>query len=367
MLLGRIFQRRMCPFCNVLSSCVAGGLWSWHEFGFVFDDLAEPSPLFLERANGTELASGKPMFLQRTIRKRARVEGIGLHTGKPAGLYFRPAPPNTGIHFVRADLPGSPAIRAQAEGVQATALATTLGGDAFAVSTVEHCLSTLAAFRIDNLFIELTGPEIPIGDGSARPFMEALLDAGLVEQEEPRTYAYVTQPIFFGDGDKHAYVVPYNGLRLTCTIEFPHPTIGLQRLDLDVNEESFRREISSARTFGFMRDVEAMRARGLALGGSLENAVVLDDSDVLNPGGLRWPDEFVRHKALDALGDLVMLGMPLMGHVVLYKAGHDVMNRLVRKILALPDSYRRIELGAEPRDMSSTAASGFTASRGWAT
>lgn len=229
-------------------------------------------------------------------------------------------------------------------------MATTLGGPEFSVSTVEHCLSALAAFRIDNLFIELTGPEIPIGDGSAYVFMEALLAAGLVEQEEPRKYAFVTQPIFYGDAEKHAYVLPYNGLRVTCTIEFPHPSIGRQKIDLDINEHSFIKELSRARTFGFLKDVEAMRARGLARGGSLDNAVVLDHHEVMNPGGLRYPDEFVRHKALDALGDLVTLGLPLMGHVVLYKAGHDVMNRLVRKILESPESCRQIELGADLPD-----------------
>lgn len=286
------------------------------------------------------------MFLQRTIRKKVKVEGIGLHTGEPTSLTFRPAPVNTGIHFVRTDLPGNPAVSASAKHVRATSFATSLGGPAFSVSTVEHCLSSLAAFRIDNLFIELDGPEIPIGDGSAYPFMEVILGAGLVEQEEPRKYAYITQPIFYGDGEKHAYVVPYNGLRVTCTIEFAHPRIGKQKIDLDVNEQSFARELSRARTFGFMRDVEAMRAKGLARGGSLDNAVVLDNQDILNPEGLRWPDEFVRHKALDALGDLVTLGIPLMGHLVLYKAGHDVLNRLVRKILESPDSYRHIELGA---------------------
>lgn len=286
------------------------------------------------------------MFLQRTIRKKVKVEGIGLHTGEPTALIFRPAPVNTGIYFVRTDLPGAPAVAARADHVRATALATTLGGPAFSVSTVEHCLSTLAAFRIDNLFIELTGPEIPICDGSAYVFMEALLAAGLVEQEEPRKYAYITQPIFYGDDEKHAYVVPYNGLRLTCTIEFAHPRIGRQKIDIDVNEHSFARELSRARTFGFLRDVEAMRARGLARGGSLDNAIVLDNQDVLNPEGLRYADEFVRHKALDALGDLVTLGMPLMGHLVLYKAGHDVMNRLVRKILESSESFRHIELGA---------------------
>lgn len=287
------------------------------------------------------------MFLQRTIRKRVKVEGIGLHTGAAASLVFRPAPVGTGIHFIRTDLPGSPTVYVQAKHVQATTMATVLGGSAFSISTVEHCLSSLAAFRIDNLFIELNGPEIPVCDGSAYYFMEGILAAGVVDQEEPRRYAYITEPIFYGDGEKHAYVVPYNGLRVTCTIDFAHPRIGRQHFDLDINETTFGRELARARTFGFLKDVEAMRIRGLARGGSLDNAVVLDEHEVLNPDGLRWPDEFVRHKMLDALGDLVTLGMPLMGHVVLYKAGHDVMNRLVRKIIESPHSYRRIELGAE--------------------
>jgi UDP-3-O-[3-hydroxymyristoyl] N-acetylglucosamine deacetylase len=287
------------------------------------------------------------MFLQRTIRKRVEVKGIGLHTGEPASVIFRPAPAGTGIHILRTDLPGSPSIAVQAEHVRATQMATTLGGGLFSVSTVEHCLSSLAAFRIDNLFIELSGPEIPIGDGSAYVFMQALLSAGLFEQEEPRKYAYITEPIFYGDGEKHAYVVPYNGLRLSCTIEFSHPKIGRQSLDLDINETTFARDLSRARTFGFYKDVEAMRSKGLALGGSLENAVVLDHNEVMNPEGLRYADEFVRHKMLDALGDLVTLGMPLMGHLVLYKAGHDVLNRLVKKILESPNSYRHIELGTE--------------------
>jgi UDP-3-O-[3-hydroxymyristoyl] N-acetylglucosamine deacetylase len=287
------------------------------------------------------------MFLQRTIKKKAEVVGIGLHTGAPARLTFSPAPENTGIYFVRRDLPGRPAISTRAELVTATTMATTLGGEEFSVSTVEHCLSTLAALRIDNLFIELDGPEIPIGDGSAKVFMDAILEAGLAEQEQPRRYAFVCQPIYFGTDEKYAYVVPYNGLRVSATIEFPHKAIGRQTFDIDVNEYSFAREIAGARTFGFLKDVEAMRARGLARGGSLDNAVVLDNDSVMNPGGLRWADEFVRHKVLDALGDLVTLGMPLMGHVVLYKAGHDMMNRLVRKILEMPECYRHIELGAD--------------------
>ncbi len=299
------------------------------------------------------------MFLQRTIRQRATVEGIGLHTGKPARLTFCPAPEGTGIYFVRRDMAGSPAISTQADRVTATTMATTLGGDAFSVSTVEHCLSTVAALRIDNLFIELDGPEIPIGDGSAAPFLEAILAAGLAEQNQPRKYAYITQPIFMGDQDKHAYVSPYNGLRISATIEFAHPKIGQQTFDIDITEQSFAREIARARTFGFMKDVEAMHARGLALGGSLDNAVVLDHTEILNPGGVRWENEFVRHKVLDALGDLVTLGMPLMGHVVLHKAGHDLMNRLVRKIIDSPDRYRHIELGADlPVAFDSTTLGG---------
>jgi len=287
------------------------------------------------------------VFLQRTLQKKGVVEGIGLHTGQPAKLTFCPAPTDTGVYFVRRDLPGAPALKAMAGSVTATSLATVLGGPDFSVSTVEHCLSALAALRIDNLFIELDGPEIPIGDGSAKPFLDAILEAGVTEQDQPRKYAYVTQPIYYGTEDKHAYVLPYNGLRVTCTIEFPHPQIGKQVLDLDINEQTFRRELSRARTFGFLKDVEALRAKGLALGGSLDNAVVLDTKEVMNPSGLRWTDEFVRHKMLDALGDLVTLGMPLMGHVVLYKAGHDVMNRMVRKILESPDCFRHIELGAD--------------------
>lgn len=287
------------------------------------------------------------MFLQRTLQRKGVVEGIGLHTGKPATLTFCPAPTDTGVYFVRRDLPGAPALKAMAGSVTATAMATVLGGSEFSVSTVEHCLSALAALRIDNLFIELDGPEIPIGDGSAKPFLDAILEAGVTEQDQPRKYAYVTQPIYYGTEDKHAYVLPYNGLRVTCTIEFPHPQIGKQVLDLDINEHTFTRELSRARTFGFLKDVEALRAKGLALGGSLDNAVVLDTAEVMNPSGLRWRDEFVRHKMLDALGDLVTLGMPLMGHIVLYKAGHDVMNRLVRKILDSQDCFRHIELGAD--------------------
>ena len=287
------------------------------------------------------------MFLQKTIRNRVRVEGVGLHSGKPCTLHFVPAPPGTGVSFVRADLPGKPSLKVLASNVSATGFATTLGGSEFSVGTVEHCLSALSALRIDNLIVELDGPEIPITDGSARHFLEALQKVGLIEQEMPRRYFLVTRPVHFSEGEKQASVFPYQGLRLTVTIDFPHPAIGRQKLDLDINEQSFGRELAGARTFGFLKDVEALQARGLALGGSLENAIVLDDHGIINPEGLRWVDEFVRHKALDALGDLVTLGFPLMGHLVLHKAGHDLMNKFVRELQIATDSSRLVELGAD--------------------
>lgn len=287
------------------------------------------------------------MFLQKTILRRTQVQGIGLHSGKPCSLTFVPAPTDTGVYFVRSDLSGRPSLKVHAENVSATGYATTLGGPEFSVATVEHCLSALSALRIDNLFIELDGPEIPITDGSAIEFLKALQKVGMVEQDQPRKYCSITKPIYFSEGDKQAYVLPYQGLRVSVTIDFPHPAIGKQKIDLDINEQSFTRDIALARTFGFAKEVEELQKRGLALGGGLHNAIGLNEFKILNPEGLRFPDEFVRHKALDALGDLVTLGMPLMGHVVLYKAGHDVMNKFVKHIIATTDSYRYIELGGD--------------------
>ena len=294
---------------------------------------------------------GRYMFLQRTIRHNVTVEGVGLHSGKLISLTFKPAPAGSGVHFVRSDLPGCPCLSALCDNITATANATTLGGKDFAISTVEHCLSALGVLRIDNLIIELNGPEIPIGDGSVCFFWEALRSAGIVEQEEPRKYMYITHPIYLGTDEKHVYVQPYNGLRLTCTIEFNHPKIQRQKIDIDINEHSFDLNLSKARTFGFLKDVEMLKSRGLIRGASLDNAVVLDDNDIINPEGLRYPDEFVRHKTMDALGDLVTLGYPIMGHVILYKAGHDLMSNFVKKVVHSHDCYRLIELGAD-LDMS---------------
>ena len=230
--------------------------------------------------------------------------------------------------------------------MQATQLATTLGGKDFQVATIEHCLSSVAAYRIDNLTIELDGPEIPICDGSARDFAEKILAAGFVDQDQVRKYIYVTKPIMEGNEEKHVYVFPYNGLKVSATIDFTHPSIGKQELEIEINEKTFAREIAGARTFGFLKDAEVLRAKGLARGASLENAIVLDDTGIMNPEGLRYPDEFVRHKILDALGDLMTLGAPLLGHLVLYKAGHDLMNKMVKKLAHSTESVQYTELGS---------------------
>lgn len=287
------------------------------------------------------------MFFQKTIRKSVQVEGVGIHSGEKTILTFKPAPANTGVYFIRGDLPNRPYLKVSSNNVQAVSYQTVLGGPLFKVATIEHCVSALSALRIDNIYIELDGPEIPICDGSAKHFMEALLRGELIELNEPRKYCYVTEPISYIEGEKSAYVLPYHGLRVTVTIDFPHPVIGKQTLDMEINEQTFVREIASARTFGFLKDVEAMKAAGLAKGGSLDNCIVLDDAKVVNSEGLRFANEFVRHKALDALGDLVTLEMPLMGHVVLNKAGHDIMNKLIKKIVSSPQSYRFVELGAD--------------------
>jgi len=302
-----------------------------------------PEALFYQPWH-TPCLSDLRMVVQQTIKKAVEVIGIGLHTGKRAVLVFKPAPENTGVYFIRKDLPGQPAVKAHSSNVRATNMATVLGGEGFSIHTVEHLMSAVVALGIDNLFIELHGPEIPIGDGSATSFFEALRSAGRVQQKLARKYIYVTKPVYYSQGDKHVYVTPASQTRLTCTIEFPHPQIGRQKVDLVVSENSFARELANARTFGFLKDVEALRQKGLALGGSLENAIVLDEREVLNPEGLRSPDEFVRHKAMDALGDLAMLGMPLLGHLVLHKAGHDVLHGFVEKLLEDPSNYRIIEI-----------------------
>ena len=281
------------------------------------------------------------MLLQRTLRTAIKTTGVGLHTGVRVDLTLRPAAPDSGVVFHRVDLAPPVAIPADARHVGDTRLSSTLKRDGASVSTVEHILSALAGLGIDNLHIDIAGPEIPIMDGSAGPFVFLLQSAGIVEQDAPKRFLRVLAPVEVRDGDKWARFDPFNGFKLDFTIDFPHPVFGSENrhVVIDFAEHSYVKEVARARTFGFMQDVEAMRAAGLALGGSLQNAVVLDDFRVLNAEGLRYDNEFVKHKVLDAIGDLYLLGRPLIGQYTAFKSGHGLNNALARALLARPEAY----------------------------
>jgi len=295
----------------------------------------------LNRRNNT---TGNPMLKQRTLKSPTKTTGVGLHTGARVELGLRPAPPDTGIVFHRTDLSGMPSIAALAANVGDTRLSSTLKGEGTSVSTVEHLMSALAGMGIDNLHVDIAGPEIPIMDGSAGPFVFLLQSAGIVEQSASKHYLRVVHTVEVKDGDKWARFEPCDGFKLDFTIDFPHPVFGLENrhVVVDFAEHSYAKEVARARTFGFMQDVEAMRAAGLGLGGSLQNAVVLDEFGVLNSEGLRYDNEFVRHKVLDAIGDLYLLGHPLIGQYTAYKSGHALNNQLARALLARPDAFEII-------------------------
>jgi len=279
-----------------------------------------------------------PMLNQRTLKSAIRTTGVGLHTGARVELNLRPAAPDTGIVFHRIDLPVPVTIPARAEFVGDTRLSSTLKLDGASVSTVEHLMSALAGLGIDNLHVDVAGPELPIMDGSAFPFVFLLQSAGIVEQPAVKRYLRVDAPVEVRDGDKWARFEPFAGFRLDFTIDFPHPVFGTENrhVVVDFAEHSYVKEVARARTFGFMQDVEALRAAGLALGGSLHNAIVLDETRVLNTEGLRFDNEFVRHKVLDAIGDLYLLGHPLIGQYTAFKPGHALNNALARALLDTP-------------------------------
>lgn len=281
-------------------------------------------------------------FEQRTLQRTVVVEGVGLHSGALTTLRLVPAAPNHGLTFVRVDLPGKPVIPVRAELVTDTALATTLGRDGARVATVEHLLAALSGLGIDNLRMEIDGPEVPIMDGSAAPFALRISEAGIRLQGEPKEFLVIRRPVTVTDGDKHATFAPSRRFRIDCTIDFKHPLISDQQFTLEFSDRSFIREVAKARTFGFLRDVDRLRAAGLARGGSLENAVVVDDFNILNPEGLRFPDEFVRHKLLDALGDVALLGRPVIGALTVYKTGHALNQRLVARVLSDPANYQLV-------------------------
>jgi UDP-3-O-[3-hydroxymyristoyl] N-acetylglucosamine deacetylase len=276
------------------------------------------------------------MLVQRTLKNSIRATGVGLHTGKKILMTLRPAGVNSGIVFRRSDLPGAPDIKAHAENVGDTVLGTTLGKDEARVSTVEHLLSAFAGLGVDNAIVEVSAPEVPIMDGSAGPFVFLLQSAGLEEQRAPKHFVRIKKPVRVVDGDKWAEFAPFDGFKVNFEIEFNHPIFKRrsQRASMDFSTTSFLKEVSRARTFGFMRDLEMLRSRNLALGGNLDNAIVLDDFRVLNEDGLRYEDEFVKHKILDAIGDLYLLGHSLIGEFSGYKSGHALNNKLLRAVLA---------------------------------
>ncbi len=290
-------------------------------------------------------------FEQRTLQRTIVIEGVGLHSGENVTLRLVPAAVNHGLAFVRVDLPGRPIIPVNASQVTDTALATTLGfGDA-KVATVEHLLAALSGLGIDNLRIEIDAGEVPIMDGSAGPFAMRMSEAGIRHQGEPKRFLVIKKTVSVTEGDKIATFSPAKRFRIDCTIDFMHPLISDQQFTLEFSDRSFIREVARARTFGFLRDVDRLRSMGLARGGSLANAVVVDDFSILNPEGLRFPDEFVRHKLLDALGDVALLGRPVIGALTVYKTGHALNQKLVAKVLSDPSNYEIVP--ARSRDVVS--------------
>jgi len=284
------------------------------------------------------------MLRQRTLKTLIRASGVGLHTGQKVRIALRPAPVDTGIIFRRVDLPVPLEIPARADLVGEARLASTLvKGDA-KIHTVEHMMSAFSGLGIDNAYVDLDAAELPIMDGSAAPFVLLLQQAGIVEQSAPKKFARVKRRVEVTEGDKWARLEPYDGFRLSFSIEFRHPVIerSTQAVTVDFAETSYLKEIARARTFGFMHDVEALRESGLALGGGLDNAVVLDEYRVLNAEGLRFADEFIRHKLLDAIGDLYLLGRPLLGAFSAHKSGHALNNRLLRELLSHADALETV-------------------------
>jgi UDP-3-O-[3-hydroxymyristoyl] N-acetylglucosamine deacetylase len=284
------------------------------------------------------------MFGQRTLRTSIRASGVGLHSGAQVMMAVHPAPPNRGIVFRRIDLPQPVEIPARADLVSATQLGTVLAAGEVRVATIEHLMSAFAGLGIDNAIVEVSAPEVPIMDGSASPFVFLLQSAGIEEQKPAKRFARITRRIEVRDGDKWARFDPCDGFRVNFEIEFDHPIFqrSSSRASMEFSSITFLKEVSRARTFGFMRDIETLRQHNLALGGNLDNAIVLDDSKVLNAGGLRYEDEFVKHKILDAIGDLYLFGHSFIGEFSGFKSGHGLNNRLLRALLAEPDAWEEV-------------------------
>ncbi|MDR5859578.1 UDP-3-O-acyl-N-acetylglucosamine deacetylase [Halomonas eurihalina] len=281
------------------------------------------------------------MIRQRTLKNVIRATGVGLHSGKKVYLTLRPAPVDTGIVFVRTDLEPEVQIPARAENVTDTTLCTALSQDGVKVATVEHLMSALAGLGIDNAYVDVSAPEVPIMDGSAGPFVFLIQSAGIAEQDAPKQFIRIKREVVVREGDKEAMFLPHQGFKVSFAIDFDHPVFEDQKqtATVDFSTTSFVKEVSRARTFGFMRDLEHLRSNNLALGGSLDNAIVVDDYRIVNEGGLRYDDEFVKHKVLDAIGDLYQLGHSLIGEFRGVKSGHALNNQLCRALMANPQAW----------------------------
>ena len=289
------------------------------------------------------------MIKQRTLKNTIRATGVGLHTGEKVYLTLRPAEPNTGIRFRRVDLEFPVTIQAAPGNVGETVLSTTLVSGTTKISTIEHLLSAFSGLGVDNAIIDVSAAEIPIMDGSAGPFVFLLQSAGVEEQDCPKQYIRIKRKVMVEDGDKWATFEPFDGFKVTFTIDFEHPAFedNVKTATMDFSSTTFVKEVSRARTFGFMKDIEMLRQNNLALGGSLDNAIVIDDSKILNEDGLRYADEFVKHKILDAIGDLYLLGHSLIGQFTGYKSGHGLNNKLLRALLADTDAWEKITFDDE--------------------
>ncbi len=279
---------------------------------------------------------------QRTINAEAHCEGVGIHSGRLVHLLIKPAPVNHGIKFCRVDLPDRPLISAHFSKVVDTSLATVIGVNGFIVSTVEHLMASFAGLGIDNALVEIDAYEMPIMDGSAEPFTRILQQAGIHEQEHPKHFFIVKQPIRLEENGKLVHLLPAAGFSITYTIDYDHPLIGRQRFSMDFADGQFEREIAPARTFGFFHEYEGLKQYGLARGGSLDNVVVIDRQGVLNPGGLRFPDEFVRHKILDCIGDFALLGMPIQGHLMVQRSGHAFHHAFLQKFFSEKSAWETL-------------------------
>ncbi|MCZ6565301.1 MAG: UDP-3-O-acyl-N-acetylglucosamine deacetylase [Gammaproteobacteria bacterium] len=282
------------------------------------------------------------MIKQRTLKNVIRATGVGLHTGKKVYLTLRPAPVDSGVIFRRVDLDPPVEIKASPDNVGDTRLSTTLvAANDVRISTVEHLLSAIAGLGIDNTCVDVSAPEVPIMDGSAGPFVFLVQSAGIVEQNAPKKFIRIKKSVEVKEDDKWARLDPYDGFKVVFTIDFDHPVFkaGPQTAEVDFSTTSFVKEVSRSRTFGFMRDFETLRSRNLALGGSLDNSIAVDDHRILNEDGLRYEDEFVKHKILDAIGDLYLLGHSLIGAFSGYKSGHALNNKLLRKLVAETEAW----------------------------